>query len=145
MIAEEYCIHFTTENVGEAWLKYLSYACTAEDVALKNLKKNIGLGLISVPTLLLIWLPAIPRKLPNWLIGTHISVIEETVAMGMDNDCTAATAGSIVGAIAGKKNLSPHWYQNFNNTVDNYLMNVGEMKIDDIINRFMKLSRQIYK
>ena len=29
-------------------------------------------------------------------------VIGETVAMGLDNDCTAATAGSICGAILGK-------------------------------------------
>jgi len=32
-------------------------------------------------------------------------VISETVAMGDDNDCTAATAGSIVGAIVGKSGV----------------------------------------
>jgi len=38
--------------------------------------------------------------------GTDVTkVISETVAMGLDNDCTAAMAGSIVGAIVGKRNL----------------------------------------
>ena len=42
LIAEDYGIDFTTEDVGKAWLKYLPYACTAEDIALKNLKKGIA-------------------------------------------------------------------------------------------------------
>jgi ADP-ribosylglycohydrolase len=41
LLAEEHGPDFTVENVGEAWLKYLPYACTAEDVALKNLKAGI--------------------------------------------------------------------------------------------------------
>ena len=32
---------FHTRDVGEAWVKYLPYACTAEDVALKNLRKGV--------------------------------------------------------------------------------------------------------
>ena len=71
-------------------------------------------------------------------------VISETVAMGMDNDCTAATAGSIVGAIVGKKNIAPHWYKNFNNTIDHYLIGVDEMKIDDVVKRFSALAHKIY-
>lgn len=38
LIAEEHGTHFTTEDVGKSWLKYLPYACTAEEVALLNLK-----------------------------------------------------------------------------------------------------------
>lgn len=38
---EEYGIDFTTEDVSKAQLKYLPYAHTAEDIALKNLKKGI--------------------------------------------------------------------------------------------------------
>jgi len=41
LIAEDYGIDFTVEDVGKAWLRYLPYACTAEDIALKNLKKGI--------------------------------------------------------------------------------------------------------
>ncbi len=33
---------FTVEDVGEYWLEHLPLACTAEDVALKNLKKGIA-------------------------------------------------------------------------------------------------------
>jgi len=41
--------------------------------------------------------------------GTDFTrVIAETVAMGMDNDCTAATAGSIVGAIVKKQGIPEH-------------------------------------
>ncbi len=36
-------------------------------------------------------------------------VIGETVAMGLDNDCTAATAGSIVGAVVGKAGIPKRW------------------------------------
>ncbi len=43
--------------------------------------------------------------------GTDFTkVISNTVAMGLDNDCTAATAGSIVGAVIGKNRLPEHWY-----------------------------------
>ena len=40
LIAEDFGIHFTTDDVGKAWQKYLPYACTAEDVALKNLESR---------------------------------------------------------------------------------------------------------
>lgn len=41
LIVEAYGANFTTKNVGEAWLKYLPYACTAEEVALRNLKAGL--------------------------------------------------------------------------------------------------------
>lgn len=78
--------------------------------------------------------------------GTDMTkVISETVAMGMDNDCTAATAGSIVGAIVGRKKIAPHWYKNFNNTIDHYLIDVDEMKIDDVANRFAVLAHRVHQ
>lgn len=257
LIAEEYGIDFTTEDVGKAWLKYLPYACTAEDIALKNLKKGISpmetadidnpycqwigadirsdpfaymapaypekaaalayrdayishrrngiygemffaaaqsaafavshpvealeIGLTEIPKECLLakdvaWALKVGKNVKNYedarervdhrfqnmshahtnsnaclttfglmIGGTDMTkVISETVAMGMDNDCTAATAGSIVGAIVGKKGLEPHWYLHFNNTVDNYLIGVGEMQIDDIIRRFHALAKKIY-
>lgn len=257
LIAEDYGLDFTTEDVGAAWLKYLPYACTAEDVALKNLKKGISaaetadidnpycqwigadirsdpfaymtpgypekaaelayrdaylshrrngiygemffaaaqsaafcvddpieaikIGLTEIPancTLAkdIAWALEVGKNVHNYqdarqlvderfrnmaavhtnnnacltvfglmLGGTDVTkVISEIVAMGMDNDCTAATAGSIVGAIAGKQKLSPHWYKNFNNTVDHYLMDVAEMKIDDIVKRFAALAKKTY-
>lgn len=38
LIAEEYGLDFTINDVGAAWLKYLPYACTAEEIALDNLR-----------------------------------------------------------------------------------------------------------
>ena len=35
----------------------------------------------------------------------------------MDNDCTAATAGSIVGAVVGKKGIPSRWHRRFHDTV----------------------------
>lgn len=63
-------------------------------------------------------------------------VIGETVAMGMDNDCNAATAGSIVGAIVGKKGIPQHWYRYFNNKMQTYLIGLPWLAITDVIERF---------
>ncbi|MCK5738328.1 ADP-ribosylglycohydrolase family protein [bacterium] len=41
LILEEFGPNFTTDDVAQAWLKYLPHACTAEAVALKNLKQGI--------------------------------------------------------------------------------------------------------
>lgn len=40
LILEQYGPDFTPAQVGEAWLKYLSAACTAEKVAMANLRKG---------------------------------------------------------------------------------------------------------
>ena len=242
LIAEDYGVDFTTEDVGKGWLKYLPYACTAEEVALNNLKNGIsareaadidnpfcqwiGADIRSDPWAYIA--PAFPEKaaemayndaylshrrngiygemffsaaqsaafavdnpvdalkiglteIPkdcslyndiHWALeagknisnckearkaveerfegmsgvhtnsnacltvfglmigGTDVTrVISETVAMGLDNDCTAATAGSIAGAIAGKKGVPENWYKNFNNTVHSYLIGKEEFKI----------------
>ena len=58
------------------------------------------------------------------------------MAMGMDNDCTAATAGSIVGAIVGKQGIPEHWYRNFGDTVHSYLIGHPSFSIRDLIERF---------
>ena len=41
LILEDAGIDFTTEDVGRLWVKYLPMACTAERVALENLKKGL--------------------------------------------------------------------------------------------------------
>ena len=40
LVVEEYGPDFT-EDMGRAWLRYLPYACTAEDIALTNLRAGI--------------------------------------------------------------------------------------------------------
>jgi len=41
LILEEYGPDFTSEDVGRAWMRYLPMACTAEKVALANLKAGL--------------------------------------------------------------------------------------------------------
>ena len=257
LIAERYGIDFTVADVGDAWLKLLPYACTAEDVALKNLKAGIpaeraadvnnpycqwigadirsdpwaylapgwpekaaefawrdaylshrrnGIfgemyfsaamsaafavdnaadalraGLCEIPKNCMlyhdvVWALDESRNIRNYkdaraavderFAGMHhvhtqnnaaltifgliigegdvTRVLSEVIAMGMDNDCTAATAGSIAGAIAGKKNLAPHWYSRFNNKVYTYINGYPELAIDDVARRFAAVARKIH-
>ena len=71
-------------------------------------------------------------------------VLAETVAMGLDNDCTAATAGSIAGAIVGKRGLPSHWYAGFHNTVHSYLIGAEEFRLDDLATRFAKQAEKTF-
>jgi ADP-ribosylglycohydrolase len=71
-------------------------------------------------------------------------VLGQTVAMGLDNDCTAATAGSIIGAIVGQAGVPKHWYKNFNNTIHSYLKGKPSFRIDDLLARFAKQAQQIW-
>lgn len=71
-------------------------------------------------------------------------VISETVAMGLDNDCTAATAGSIVGAIVGKEGVPAHWYAPFHDTVKTYMIGKETFKISDLVERFAAVAEQTF-
>lgn len=78
--------------------------------------------------------------------GTDVSrVISQTVAMGYDNDCTAATAGSIVGAVIGAKNIPERWTAGFNNTVRSYLIGMPVFRIDDLVDRFTALAENVQR
>ena len=63
--------------------------------------------------------------------------IGNVVAMGYDNDCNAATAGSIVGAMIGKANIEEKWYRPFRGMVKSYIKNHELMKIDDLIEDYL--------
>jgi ADP-ribosylglycohydrolase len=258
LIAEDHGLEFTTEDVGKAWLKYLPYACTAEDVALKNLKRGvpartaamkdnpfvlwIGADIRSDPWAYLapglperaagmayrdaylshrrggiygemffaaaqsaafavddpvealrLGLTEIPRECAlardvRWALsagrgmrsyadaraavdarfkgmhpvhtnnnacltifglmigGTDVTrVIGEVVAMGLDNDCTAATAGSIVGAVVGRKGVPAHWHRRFHDTVRSYLIGRPTFRISSLVDRFARLARKQFK
>lgn len=69
-------------------------------------------------------------------------VLSQTVAMGLDNDCNAATAGSIIGAIKGKNKISQRWYKPFNNKVRSYLNGTDVFYISDLVKRFSALARK---
>ncbi len=72
-------------------------------------------------------------------------VIGNTVAMGLDNDCTAATAGSIVGACVGASNVPSHWYEPFNGRVRTYMNGREWFDIDDIVKRFKTQARAVWQ
>jgi len=77
--------------------------------------------------------------------GTDFTrVIGETVAMGLDNDCTAATAGSIVGVAAGAKAIASHWHEPFHNTVHSYLIGKPKFKIDNLVKRFTQQAERVF-
>lgn len=76
--------------------------------------------------------------------GTDLTrVIGETVAMGLDNDCTAATAGSLVGAVVGRTGIPAHWHARFHDTVHTYLIGHPRFSIADLVNRFTEQARRI--
>jgi ADP-ribosylglycohydrolase len=256
LIVESYGVDFTTANVGQAWLDYLPYACTAEEVALKNLKNGVSadkageinnpfcewiggyiradpwgylapgwpekaaemafrdtylshrrqgiygamffaatisaafvvsdpieaikIGLTEIPrdcslANAIHWSLNLSSPIENYyqarnavltkfegmswahtinnacltVFGITIGktdvtrVIGELVAAGLDNDCTAATAGSIIGAIVGKKHIPSHWYKNFNNTIHSYLIHRDSFQISDIVKRFTVHARRL--
>jgi len=70
-------------------------------------------------------------------------VISETVAMGLDNDCTAATAGSIFGAAYGKDAIPEHWTRDFNNKVYSYINGIETFALDDMVDRYTALAGQV--
>jgi len=255
LILEDYGPDFTTEDVGAAWLKYLPLACTAEKIALENLRAGvpadkaaernnpyvqwIGADIRADPwgyaapgrperaaemawrdaylshrrngiygamffaaaiaaafvvddpvEALRIGLTEIPRNCrlardARWAlkVGAYVSdyrearqavdarfrgmhkvhtnnnacltifglmiggldftrVISETVAMGLDNDCTAATAGSIAGAVVGRSGIPERWHRNFNNTVHSYLNRRPRFKISTLVRRFARQVRR---
>jgi ADP-ribosylglycohydrolase len=257
LIVEKYGADFTIEDVGKAWLEYLPTACTAEEIALNNLKDGIpadkaaeinnpfdqliGADIRSDPfaymapglpekaasmayhdayishrkngiygemffsaaqaaaftvdnavDALKIGLTEIPEEchlanevrwalevgkdvkdykqarelvderykgmnpvhtinnavLTIWglMIGGNdvTKVLSELIAMGLDNDCTAATAGSIVGAIVGIDGVPDHWIKNFNNKIYSYLNGIKKFHIDDVLDRFAKQAKLIF-
>lgn len=257
LILEDFGPNFSTTDVGKAWIKYLPYACTAEDIALKNIKAGIPaskageknnpycewigadirsdpwgymapgwperaaamayrdaylshrrqgiygemffaaaiaaafsvddpvdalrIGLTEIPGDCALykavqWALRVSPRVKNYkqaraaadekfkgmspihtinnacltVFGITIGgrdftrVIGETVAMGMDNDCTAATAGSIVGAVIGKKGIPSRWYKGFDDTIHSYLIGKKRFSIIDVLKRFEKQARIIY-
>ena len=256
MILEEYGTDFTTDDLGEAWVKYLPFAFTAEGIALKNLRVGVPAPQAAVVgNPFLNWIgadirsdpwayaaPGYPEKAAElayrdayvshrrngiyaamyfsaaisaaftvsdpvdalrtgleeipadcllareirWALDKAPSVanyrdaaalveqrytrmgmahsinntvltvwgltiggddftkvIGETVAMGQDNDCTAATAGSIFGAVYGKSAIPKHWYKNFNNKVHTFLYGQSPFAIDDVLERFVAQAEKI--
>lgn len=70
----------------------------------------------------------------------YTKCISNCIAIGLDNDCTGATVGSIAGACLGFEAIPAYWYEKFNNKVATYLTGYEELALDDVIARFIKLN-----
>jgi ADP-ribosylglycohydrolase len=256
LILEEYGPDFSPAQVGEAWLKYLSEACTAEKVALRNLRDGlqpprtafrgnpytdwIGADIRSDPwgyaapgwlekaaefawrdatvshraagihgemyfsgvisaafavndpvDALELGLTEVPRNgrvaqaarsalrrcrnskdwetaivgilkkydgmhMAHTLNNLEITVaglffgagdFEKTITLtvmgGLDTDCTGATAGSIIGAILGRKRLPKKWIAPLGNRVETYLIGKKRWRSDDVARRFLKVAKRV--
>lgn len=68
----------------------------------------------------------------------------ETVAMSGDNDCTGATAGSILGAVIGLKAIPEHWITPFHGRMHLYLKELPEyLPLEDVCLRFETLAARL--
>lgn len=81
-----------------------------------------------------------------WLGGRDFGrVIGQITAMGYDNDCNAATAGSIFGAAYGVQAIPPVWYDCFHDRVDSYLNGHPHFSIDDLCARFTRQAQRVWE
>ena len=70
--------------------------------------------------------------------------IGETIAMSGDNDCTGATAGSIVGAVIGKDQIPANWTDPFQGRMHIYLKGMPEyLEIEDVCCRFETIAQTV--
>lgn len=72
--------------------------------------------------------------------GDFTATIGNTVALGLDNDCTAATAGSLLGAVVGRAGIAPRWTAKFRDQVRTYIKDAPSFSIQDVIARFVRLA-----
>lgn len=244
LLLKKYGVHYSTKDVGELWLKILPYACTAEEVALKELQSGIETEKVANNNPYIEWIGAairadafgyifagrphlaakaayndaylthrrngiygemflaaaislsfkvhpleaikkaidyIPRnsrlhKAIEWALSfegkihdyrearrliderfpgmnsvhtinnmcvitfvvmiagdSYTNAISTCVAMGLDNDCTAASIGSMFGAYYSIQGVEKKWYECFNNNVHTYLKGYENIKLTDII------------
>ena len=67
-----------------------------------------------------------------------------SVALGLDNDCTAATAGSILGAVVGEKGIPAHWWKPFRNRTRTYIIGHEWFSNTDIVVRFQRAAERTH-
>ena len=79
------------------------------------------------------------------LIGKEnfTDVIGQVTAMGFDNDCNAATAGSIFGAYYGIDRIPKKWYEPFRNEVATYLNGYESLEIETLCEDFLHTAKKI--
>jgi ADP-ribosylglycohydrolase len=76
--------------------------------------------------------------------GDFTKTIGWTVAMGLDNDCTAATAGSIFGAALGAKKIPAHWWKPFRNRARTYMVGQEWFANVEVVERFLTAAVRVW-
>lgn len=76
--------------------------------------------------------------------GDFTRTIGTCVAMGFDNDCTAATAGSIFGAAHGLRRIPERWWKPFGRYAASYLKGVRRFRNDEMVRRFAMLTEKVW-
>ena len=75
--------------------------------------------------------------------GDFEKTITLTVMGGRDTDCTAATAGSIMGAVLGFKRLPKKWIGPLGNRVETYLTGKRRWTSTAVARRFLRIARRV--
>ena len=70
---------------------------------------------------------------------SYQDAVSTCVAMGLDNDCTGASIGSMFGAFYGLSSIDEKWYKCFNNTVHTYLIGEPVLPLDEVCNKTIDL------
>lgn len=70
---------------------------------------------------------------------SYTNAVSQCVAMGLDNDCTAASIGSMFGAYYTIQGIEEKWYKCFNNNVHTYLKGYENIKLTEIFKLAIKL------
>ena len=73
----------------------------------------------------------------------YTRTITTAVMRGMDTDCNAGTAGSIVGAAIAMDKIESRWTEPLNDTIRSGVACFGTCSISDIIARICKLKEKI--
>lgn len=73
----------------------------------------------------------------------YSKTITTAVMCGMDTDCTAGTAASIVGAAVGYEGLDKRWIEPFNDHVKTVVAGFGQGSISGLVQRNVELWRQV--
>ena len=76
--------------------------------------------------------------------GDFTKTIGWTVAMGLDNDCTAATAGSIFGAAKGSRKIPEHWWKPFRNRTRTYMIGQEWFSNSGVVERFLTAAVRVW-
>jgi len=75
--------------------------------------------------------------------GDFARAITIAVMGGWDTDCNGATAGSVMGAVLGRKGLPAKWIDPLNDTVSSYVRDYPVNRISELARRTLAVQQQV--